>query len=258
MQGMNKIKKIAIEAAKEAGVELLKRYYKFSRSEIKLKSHHEILTKADLAAEKIIISKIKKNFPDHDFLSEEAGLRGVESDYQWIIDPLDGTTNFSMHNPLWATSIGVAYKGKIVFGVVFAPFIDELYTAEIGKGAKLNNKKIKVSSVKTGKVLNTFCHSSQEKDIKKAINYHRKQKQDGFDCRQLGSASLELAYVACGRIESIVIPGANSWDVSAGVLLVREAGGKVTDFKNKQWSLKSRDMMATNRSVHKQILDVIG
>jgi len=252
-----KIKKIAIEAAEEAGAELLKRYDKFSRADIKLKSHHEILTAADLAAEKIIITKIKKNFPEHDFLSEEAGHRGLKSDYQWIIDPLDGTTNFSMHNPLWATSIGVAYRGKIVFGVVFAPFLDEIYTAEISKGAKMNNKKIQVSKVGDGKVLNTFCHSSQEKDIKKAIKYHQKQKTEGFDCRQLGSASLELAYVACGRIESIVIPGANSWDVAAGVLLVREARGIVTDFKNEEWSLKSRDMMATNKVVHKQILKVL-
>ncbi len=254
---MNKIKKVAMESAKEAGAELLKRYYKFSRTEIKLKSHHEILTKADLAAEKIIIAKIKKNFPDHDFLSEEAGLRGVTSDYQWIIDPLDGTTNFSMHNPIWATSIGVAYKGKIIFGVIFAPFLDELYTAETGKGARLNNKKIKVSKIKREKVLNTFCHSSKKADIAKAIKYYKKQKLLGFDCRQLGSASLELAYVACGRIESIVIPGANSWDVSAGVLLVREAGGRVTDFQNKKWSLKSRDMMASNGVVHRRILDVI-
>ncbi len=254
---MQKIKKIAIEAAREAGAELLKRYYRFSRAEIKLKSHHEILTKADLAAEKIIISKIKKNFPDHDFISEEAGLLGVESSYQWIIDPLDGTTNFSMHNPIWAVSIGVAYRGKIIFGVIFAPFLDELYIAELGKGARLNNKKIRVSQIGQGKVLNTFCHSSQKKDIQKAVAYHRKQKLGGFDCRQLGSASLELSYVACGRIESIVIPGANSWDVAAGVLLVREAGGRVTDFTNKKWSLKSRDMMATNGVVHKQILDVI-
>src|SRR6056297_2515756 len=243
----NKIKKVAKQATLEAGEELLKRYKKFNRKETELKSTHEILTKADLAAEKIILKHLKQNFPDHKILSEEAGETKNKSDYLWVVDPLDGTTNFSMHNPIWGVSIGLFYKNEVQLGLIYAPFLNELYIAEKGKGAKLNNKKIKVSNTKEGKVIHAFCHSNKQKDIKKAISYYKKQKLSNLDCRQLGSASLELAYIACGRIESITIPGANSWDVAAGALLVKEAGGKVTNFNNKNWNLKSQDLIASNK-----------
>lgn len=257
IKDINKIRKVATKAAKEAGEELLKRYQKFDRSNIKLKSARDIVTAADLAAEKIILDKIKKSLPDHAILSEESGSNNQDSDYLWIVDPLDGTTNFSFHNPIWAVSIGVAYKGKVVFGVVYCPIHDEIFVAEKGNGARMNGKKIKVSNIKSGKVLNTYCHASDERSIKKAVQYLRKQKIDGFDCRQLGSAATELAYTACGRVESIVIPGAHPWDVAAGILLVKEAGGKVTDFDGRQWSLKSPDMAASNGKVHTQIMKIL-
>ncbi len=255
-----KIKKIAIESAVEAGNILLSHFYKFNRHKSILKSHREIVTKADLISEKIILSKIKKNFPEHQILSEEAGRikpKKKENDYLWVIDPLDGTTNFSMHNPLWSVSIGVFKNNEIILGVIFAPFLGEIFVAEKGKGAKLNNKKIKVSNISKEKVLNTFCHGSTLKDVKRAIRYYNYQKLHGFDCRQLGSAALELAYVASGRVESIVIPGANSWDVAAGALLVREAGGKVTDLNNKDWNIKSKDIIADNGLVHRQIMNAL-
>lgn len=252
-----KFKNIAIEAAKKAGKALLGEYNHFNRSQVKLKSRHEILTKADLLAEKIIIKEIKKHFPGHQILSEEAGREKTKSDYLWIIDPLDGTTNFSMHNPLWSISIALAYQNEIILGLVFAPGLNELYEGEKGQGARLNNKKIKVSKISQEKIINAYCHGHTDKAIKKAIGYYTKQKLNSLDCRQLGSAALELAYVACGRIESIVIPGANSWDVAAGVLLVREAGGLVTDFSGRQWNLESKDIIASNGRVHKEILKVI-
>jgi myo-inositol-1(or 4)-monophosphatase len=242
---------------KKVGKELKNIYEHFDRKTIKLKSHHEILTRADLLSEAIIIRNIRKNFPVHSILSEEKGMSKESSDYLWILDPVDGTTNFSMHNPLWAVSLALAYKQKIVLGIVHAPILNETFVAEKGKGAKLNGKKITVSQVKDGKVLNTFCHGSTDEDIKKAVRYYSKQKISKLDCRQLGSASIELAYVASSRIESIVIPGAHAWDVAAGVLLVREAGGQVTDFKGKQWDLKSKDIAASNGLVHNDILKVL-
>jgi myo-inositol-1(or 4)-monophosphatase len=235
---------------------LLQRYKNFNRGTVKLKAHHEILTKADLMSEKIIITEIRKNFPKHRILSEEKGKIDSRSDYLWVIDPLDGTTNFSMHNPLWSVSIGVAFRGRIVLGIIYAPFLDELYIAEKGNGASRNGKKISVSK-HTKKSLHTFCHGRNEKDVKRALKYYRKQKLNELDCRQLGSAALELAYVASGRIESIMIPGASSWDVAAGVLLVREAGGKVTDFQGREWRLTSKDMLASNGRVHQSVLKVI-
>jgi myo-inositol-1(or 4)-monophosphatase len=251
-----KIKKVAIAAAQKAGRMLLRQYKNFDRGTVELKAHHEILTKADLMSEKIILKEIKKNFPEHRILSEESGQIRNQSDYLWIVDPLDGTTNFSMHNPLWSVSIAVAYQGKVILGVIYAPLLDELYVAEENKGVRRNGKKIKVSG-HTKKALHTFCHGRENKYVKKALKYYRWQKLNELDCRQMGSAAIELAFVAGGRTESIMIPGANPWDVAAGVLMVREAGGKVTDFKGKEWILDSKDMLASNGKVHRELLKVI-
>ncbi len=263
MENLTKIKEIAILAAEKAGRELIKRYENFNRGTVKLKAHHEILTQADLASERIILSEIKKNFPNHRILSEEKGKSGAGGDFLWIVDPLDGTTNFSMHNPIWSVSIAVvetqylaSLHEEIIFGVIYAPMLGELCIAEKGKGAVRNGKKIKVSSgIK--KSLHTFCHGRSQKEVKRAIKYYSYQKLHELDCRQLGSAALELAFVAGGRTESIAIPGVNPWDVAAGVLLVREAGGKVTDFKGKEWKLDSKDMLATNNKAHREILKVV-
>lgn len=253
----NKLRTIAVLAAYSAGEKLLKRYYQYSRTDAKFKSAHEIVTKSDLISEKIIIAEIKKHFPEHRILSEEAGQISSQSDYLWVVDPLDGTHNFSMHNPLWAISIALFFQGQLVLGVVFAPVLNELFLAEQGNGAWLNGKRIKVSNYQGEQVINTFCHGSKVSDIKKVLKYYNYHKLHDLDCRQLGSAALELAYTACGRIESIVIPGANSWDVAAGVLLVKESGGQVTDFKGRTWELKSPDMAASNGLVHPNILATI-
>ena len=133
---MNRIRTVAIAAAKQAGALLLNEYDKFHRQNVKIKSKHQIVTKADLISERVIIRAIKKNFPEHKILSEEAGRLGRASDYFWVVDPLDGTTNFSIHNPLWAVSIGVAYRDQVVLGVVYAPYTGELFVAEKGKGAR--------------------------------------------------------------------------------------------------------------------------
>lgn len=254
---MNKIEKTALKAAKLSAIKLKKIYQNFNRNDIKMKSTHEIVSYADLLSEKIIIAEIKKEFPNHHILSEEKGDDQKKSDYTWIIDPIDGTTNFTMKNPLWAISIGVLYKNDLIFGLIYAPMLNEIYRASKDKGAFLNNKRIKVSNIKNGKVINTFCHGSNIKSIKRAIKYYTKQKLKNFDCRQLGSASIELAYVASGRIESITIPGAHSWDVAAGTILVREAGGKVTDFQDKKWNTKSKDLIASNKLVHLQIINTL-
>lgn len=258
MKNLTQIKKTAILAAKKAGDFLAREFKNFDRTKVKFKSRHEIVSFADLKAEKIILRIIKSNFPDYAVLSEESGQSDKKSDYLWIVDPLDGSTNFSYHNPFFAVSIGLAYKNKIVLGVIFAPILKELYLGELGQSSLLNSKKIFVSKiVKNSKALNAFCHSSREKDIRRAVKYYQKQKIHGFDCRQIGSASLELAYVAAGRIESIAIPGAHPWDVAAGAILVSGAGGRVTDFASKPWSLKSYDMVASNGRVHKQLLKIL-
>ncbi len=250
-------KKIIEKTVRKVGKILLKEYNNFDRAKVNVKSKHEIVTKADLLSEEILIKEIKNNFPAHGILSEEKGEVKSSSDYLWIIDPIDGTTNFTMHNPLWSISIGLAHEGRIIFGVVYIPVTDELFVAEKGEGATLNNKKIKVSNIKGEMMLNTFCHGSTQKDLKKAMKYYQKQKLDGFDCRQIGSAAIELSYVACGRVESIAIPGAHSWDVAAGSLIVEEAGGLVTDLSGNDWSIESDGIVASNGLVHREILGAL-
>jgi len=253
------IKKVMISTGKK----LKHEYSFFDRKNIKLKSKHEIVTNADMLSEKNIIQFIKKTFPEHSILSEESGLIKNNKKYLWIVDPIDGTTNFSMHNPLWNISIALTeYVSRKkhyepILGFVYAPMLDEFYFAEKGKGAFLNGKKIAVSRKKKDKTLNAYCHGSGEENIKTAIKYLRNQILKGFDCRRMGSAAIEMAYVAAGRIESFMVPGVNSWDVAAGALLVQEAGGRVTDFSNKTWHTESRDILASNKIVHKTLLKVI-
>ena len=251
------MKKTALEAVSCSAEKLKKEYYKFSRSKIKLKDGNEIVTKHDLDSEKIIIKKIRDSFPDHRILSEEEGDNKKKSDYLWIIDPIDGSTNFSIHNPLWSVSLALLYKNDLILGLILAPILNELYLAEKNKGAFLNGKRIKMPTPNKKNIINTFCHGSKLKDKKRALKYYQYQKMKSLDCRQLGSATLELAYTALGRVDSLLIPGANSWDVAAGALLVQEAGGKLSDFKGKKWTIDSPDILASHPKLHSQLLNTI-
>lgn len=246
-----------MRAAKSAGNYLLKEFKDFNREQIKLKSQYEILTKADIGAERIILRELNQNFPDHDILSEESGDEGIKSEYLWIVDPLDGTTNFSIHNPLWSVSIALAQRGEIIFGLIHVPFLAETYWAEQSGGAFCNTKKIRISNIKGERAFHTFCHGGTKESISLALKYYQKQKLSKFDCRQLGSAAIELCYVAAGRSESILIPGAHSWDVAAGALIAKEAGAVVTDFSGRAWNLNSKDLLATNGLVHEEILKLV-
>jgi len=254
---ISQIKKVALAAVRQAGQMLIREYEKFNRAEVMLKSHHEILTKADLMSQEIIINELKKYFPAYGIVSEERPAEKIYYEYVWYLDPIDGTTNFSMHNPLWSISLALAKNDELVFGLVNAPRLEEVYTATIGQGAELNGKKMSVSKIFQGKVLNTFCHGPKDADIKKALAYWRRQKLNELDCRQMGSGAIELAYVASGRVESFLAPGTHDWDVAAGVLLVREAGGKVTDFDGRDWRLGEPNIAASNGKVHRQILKAI-
>jgi len=251
------IKKVALSAVRQVGKRLIKEYEKFNRAEVMLKSHHEILTKCDLMSQEIIINELVKHFPDYGIISEERPAEKNYSEYTWYLDPIDGTTNFSMHNPLWSISLALAKRGELVFGLVDVPMLEEIFMAEAGGGAELNGRKISVSKIFQSKVLNTFCHGPQDANIKKALAYWRRQKLNELDCRPLGSAAIELSYVAAGRVESFVAPGTHDWDVAAGALLVREAGGKVTDFSGRDWRLGMAEIVASNGKVHRQILGAV-
>ncbi len=248
----------AILAAKAAG-QIHQNY--FGRK-IKIKTKDtEInrVTCVDVLAQKKIVSILKKHFPTHGFLGEENldSLRGAE--YVWIIDPLDGTSNFSHKIPIFSVSIALAFKEKIILGVVFDPCKNELFVAEKGKGATLNGRKIKVTNNFDWENLIASTGFGYERGqlMKKNIkNIEVLLSKSVLDLRRMGSAALELCYVACGRFDAYWEYELNPWDFSAGKLIVEEAGGQVSDFKNREVNLTLGSVIATNGVVHKRFLDL--
>ncbi len=238
-----------------------KAWLNFDRRQTKLKSQTQIVTAVDQVTEKALVKQIKKHFKDHAFLGEEYGASKKTSNYTWIIDPIDGTTNFSIHNPLWSISVGLAYQGEIIFGMIYAPVLQELFWAEKGRGAYLNGKRLRLTRQniknRNGKLIHAFCHGDKKRDLEIALAYYRNQKLNALDCRQLGSAALELAYVASGRIDSLVIPGAKSWDIAAGALIAREAGAVVKDFSGQNWKVSSQDILTCHAEILPDVLKQI-
>ena len=250
---------IAKKIAQKTGNYIWKVFQNNLKIDYSHKSKHEIVTKYDIEAEGIILKEIKKNFPTHQYLSEEAGLgQNKKSDYLWIIDPIDGTTNFSTKNPMFGVSIALLYKKEIVLGVIHIPFSQELFWAKKGEGAYVNDKKIKVSNIKNiKKAFIGYCYGYKQANIKNMIKVNNYFKLNSFETRHLGSAVIEFTWTACGRMDSIMIKGTNSWDVAAGTIIVREAGGKVTDFNNKEWDIKDSDILGSNGKIHSNILKIL-
>ncbi len=245
----------AVDAARGAGKILMDNYGKIN---VKHKVDGTIVTNADLESEKYIISQLKKEFPEYSILAEESGREQKESEYIWVIDPLDGTTNYSIQNPFFNVSIALAHKSEPVVGAVYSPFQDEMFSAEKGKGAYMNGEEIKVSSKNTlEESVHTFCHASNEAATKKMADIWTELKLLNPKVRQIGAGALELSYVACGRVESFMMIDMNPWDVAAGTLLVREAGGRVTDFSGKEFDIECKDILASNGILHEKLLDIV-
>jgi len=256
---MKNFKQVAIKAARLTGASLMKNYKKLQSKDIKKKGKHDIVTKADFEANKIIIKTIKKDFPDHDFLSEETGFEDNPDIYKWVIDPLDGTVNYNMENPLFCTALSLVYKRNILFSIIYAPYLKEFFYAEKGKGAFLNGKQIRVSKQKDlNEALILIGRSHHRLSHLRFARVQLKLKENVMNIRRLGSGSLDLAYTAVGRVEAclLVPPDISLWDSLAGVLLVREAGGKVTNFNGQDWNFKRRGVIASNGLVHNQLLKV--
>jgi myo-inositol-1(or 4)-monophosphatase len=251
--------KTSFLAAKSVETLLLRDFHKVRQTSIKKKSHFAgLVSHVDIAAEKIIKNIIRKKYPSHNILGEELGALKKKSDYTWLIDPLDGTHNYLMGNPIFCTAIALIYKNEVVLSVINAPFIKELYWGAKGKGAWLNNKRLRVSQKNiVSQSLFYYCHGYRKKDVIKALKIYAQLKMRANDVRQLGAASLETAWVAAGRAEGFVIPGGKPWDVAAGLLLVREAGGRATDFQNRDWRFNSKDMICSNGLIHDKFLKLI-
>jgi myo-inositol-1(or 4)-monophosphatase len=250
---------LAIEAALEAGNFLKMNVGNVKQIEYKGGHATNLVTEIDKKSEEIIISKIKKKYPNHDFLGEESGYAKVTSEFRWIIDPLDGTTNFAHGLPIFSVTIGLEYKGEIILGVVYHPILDELFTAEKGKGAYLNKKRIKVSQTKKlieSLVVTGFPYTINQKP-EPEITHFRNFIVESQAVRRLGSAALDLAYVACGRFDGFWEGTLNAWDMSAGVLLVTEAGGKWTDYQGKPSSVYNKQVLTSNGLIHNEMMEVL-
>lgn len=253
------LKQILIEATL-AGSKVLQEFF---NGEFKISNKegvNNLVTEADHASEAAIISTIKENFPGHFILSEEAGEIKMDSEYKWIIDPIDGTINFANGIPICCVSIGVEKDGRMVLGCVHNPFINEFYFTEKGSGAFLNDKKISVSnktSVSNSCLVTGFPYSYLEME-NGPLQIFEKFIRRGIPVRRLGSAAMDLCWVAAGRFDGFYEHNLSAWDTAAGFLLVEEAGGTVTDFYGNYYSPYQRQLLATNGKIHEEMLSEIG
>jgi len=252
--------KTAIEAAHSAGAVLTRYFHK--KLHAREKKDAGIVTEADLAAEaaalKILNSRkgVKSKLPDFSYLTEESGKGGQErSEGRWIIDPLDGTTNFFHGFPMFCVSIAAEWKGKVRAGVVYHPILDETYLAILGQGASMNRKPIHVSrSSNLGHALLTTGFAYRKSIFKKEMQAFQNISEICRAVRRPGSAALDLAYTARGVFDGFWERGLSPWDVAAGSLLVTEAGGKVTDFGGNPFTFEAQEVLATNGLIHRPLL----
>jgi myo-inositol-1(or 4)-monophosphatase len=250
-------KQTAIEAARKSAKILRSRFGNISR--IRQKENTEIVTEADTESEEVIISTIHTEFPDHAVLGEECGLIKGASEYKWIVDPLDGTLNFAHQIPIFSISIALVVRDTIVLGIILDPVSDELYTAVRGLGAQLNDEPIQVSATRTiaeSLLVTGFPYNVREIFEPVMIRYASCLKASQ-GMRRLGSAALDLCYVACGRFEGFWEQNLKPWDSAAGALMVVEAGGRVTTFADRPYTVEHAEILATNGLIHKEMLGLL-
>jgi myo-inositol-1(or 4)-monophosphatase len=258
-----KIADFATQTAQKAGKYILKKSKKPFK--VNMKGKKDIVTEVDIAVEKLIIKEIKRAYPDHAIIAEEDSFANktnmeevLKAPYIWFIDPIDGTTNYAQGLPFYAVSIGVfktsTSGGELVAGTIYAPKIDRLYTAEKGKGARLNGKKIAVS--KTKKIANSVMATGFKGSKTKNISYFKKMMEETRALRRFGAASLDLAFTASGEFDGFWEFGLYPWDVAAGALIVKEAGGKVTDTSGNLLDLFGKDIFVSNGKIHKETLNI--
>ncbi len=250
-------KQVAVTAAEKGARILQARYGNISR--IRKKAAQEIVTEADTESEKEIIAVIRRSFPEHEILSEECGLITGSSEYRWIIDPLDGTVNFAHQVPIFCLSIALSFKGAVVLGIILNPLAGELFSAVKGQGAQLNGLPIQVSSISTltdSLLVTGFAYNVKE-IFDPVITRYGNCLKAAQGLRRLGSAALDLCYVACGRFEGFWEQNLKPWDTAAGALIAAEAGGQVTTFSNQPYSGDQDEILATNGHIHAEMLGLL-
>jgi myo-inositol-1(or 4)-monophosphatase len=242
------------EIAREAGA-LLMGYFQ-QDVKVEYKGEADLVTVADRKSEAMIRERIRANWPSHDILGEEEGLADTGSDYRWYVDPLDGTTNFAHGFPVFCVSLALEHKKQRIAGVIYDPTRDELFAAGQGSGAYLNQQRIRVSKTeRLTECLVATGFPSHKRHKNPNIHFYHQITLHTHGVRRAGSAALDLCCVACGRFDGFWEFNLNPWDTAAGVLIVEEAGGKVTDFRGGPFQLDSRETLATNGLVHGPMLN---
>lgn len=250
---------IAKQAATEAGAFLMKNYGKVSELDIRQKSQNDFLSYVDEQSEQIILEIISSRYPEHSFLAEEGGQSEQSNSYRWIIDPLDGTTNYLSGIPAFAVSIALEYENELVLGVVYDPLRGELFEAEQGGGARLNGNTIRVSNKK--RLNQSLIATGFPFKTKQFLSSYLKAFEAIFNqcigMRRLGSAAIDLAYVAVGRFDGFWEIGLQPWDIAAGTVIVREAGGSVQDFWGSQDFLFNHYLISGNGQIEPELQQAI-
>ena len=249
---------IAVRAARSAGDLILRSADNVGRLHIDQKGKNDYASEVDRMAEREIINIIKAAFPEHAILAEESG-KHKGNDFVWVIDPLDGTTNFLHGFPQYAVSIALKHKGKLEVGVVYDPLRDELFTAKRGGGAMLNNRRLRVTNQTSlkGALIGTGFPFKTDKHLDAYLGMFRALTTDCAGIRRAGAAALDLAYVAAGRLDGFWEIGVMEWDVAAGILLITEAGGVITDFSFNDNYLESGNVIAGSPRMHQLMYQLI-
>src|ERR1051326_4790034 len=243
----------SIEIAREAGA-LLAEYFE-RRVKFELKGEFDLVTEADRASERLILERLRAHYPSHAVVAEETGAHSGDSEYRWYVDPLDGTTNFAHCFPVFNVTLALERAGELITGVIFDPIRNELFTAEKGAGAYLNGERIHVSSAHC--VLESLLATgfpSRKRHENLNVHFYYQLAMLSHGVRRAGSAALDLAFVACGRLDAFWEFGLSPWDMAAGVLLVNEAGGATSDMMGGPVNLNGPHVLTDNGAIHQEIL----
>ncbi len=250
---------IGIKAAREASKVIIQNLDQVDLLEIETKGRNDFVTEVDKQAEQAIIDVIQYAYPDHAILAEESGKQGENKEHEWIIDPLDGTTNFLHGYPVFAISIALRIKGILEVAVVYDPTREEMFTASRGKGAHLNNRRIRVSQTRTfaNSLLGTGFPFKEMKYMAPWLKSFEMLMPHVSGVRRAGSAAIDLAQLACGRFDGFWEYGLQPWDMAAGILLVQEAGGLVSDMQGKQEMLETGHIVCANPKIFKKLQTIV-
>ena len=251
---------VMIKACRKASKTLIRDFGEIENLQVSVKGPGDFVTASDKKVEKILIEELQKARPNYSILSEEIGKISNDESFKWIIDPIDGTANFLHGIPHFAISIGLEKDREIICGIIYDPIKDEMFVAEKGNGSYLNNQRIRVSSRSKLKdcIIFTGGPKKESKDRELALKEHNDfSSKIHIPIRKLGSASLDMAYVAAGRCDGFWQRNLNYWDIAAGIIIVRESGGFVTDFYGENKYLENKTILATNSKINKEMIEVL-